>query len=213
MTDEIARGAVPEWMEKMRQRAERAERERDDLKRRFEVTLDERSRLHTDIQRVEKELDEARNDAAAAFVAGRAENAEALERAEADNAALLEALDEAVQQVESVDLQGAEALRGVLDAEHPGAALLERMRETEQISEDRRQLLEDVARACRGLGPTTPGVEAVVGRALERLRALEAFRKAAGVVEEMWRHLRRNGGVEASISAVLDALDATEPKP
>lgn len=104
----------------------------------------------TRTEQAEREWDEARNDAAAAFVAGRADVREEIERAEADNAALVVVL-RGVEHVESRNPsegmrycpQCGECEAGHTEAcvlgnalhgaFHTGAALLERMRTLEEL--------------------------------------------------------------------------------
>lgn len=121
-------------------------------------------------EQAERERDEARS-ALADAVKVVAETHVARDRAEADNAALLQgiaAFHEAWKT--GRDTLALAALLRLAQADHPGAAILEE-------SERRRQLLEDVAKACRGLAPVTPEVEAVVGRSLERMRAADMVRE------------------------------------
>lgn len=125
----------------------------------------------------ERERDEARRNAHVVGVAMSNEVA-ARERAEADNAVLLDVLREVrIHACTELGCMACFKRAQAEQADHPGTALLERMRETERLSEERRQLLEDVAKACRSMGPETPEVQSVVGRALERLRALETVRE------------------------------------
>lgn len=154
----------------------------DGWQRQCEETQQERNAAMLRAEQAERERDEARHAVLRRFNEANEEKA-ARERAEADNAALLESYrrtwgcvmhDNVVHspacnaspQGECTPSCPARVASTLLASGHPGAALLEE-------SERRRQLLEDVAKACRGLGPVTPEIEAVVGRVLERLRALE----------------------------------------
>lgn len=158
--------ALEKQLAAVKARAEQAERERDEAVEKathIREARDEYARL-LNAEEVARERAERERDEACEY--WKAEIA-ARERAEADNAALVRGIHAFHEAWKSGrDTLALVALLRLAHGDHPGAALLEK-------SERRRQLLEDVAKACRGLGPVTPEVETILGRVLERLQALE----------------------------------------
>lgn len=137
---ERERAAIAEDLAAVRQSAEFFDRAANEERKRAE--------------QAEQDRDEARAGEAAAFVAGKAEAREEIERAEADNAALLEAYRRTWSVVQHDNVLHSPAcnasddplgictpdcpalyVSNLLKADHPGAALLERLRALEKVRE------------------------------------------------------------------------------
>lgn len=188
----------------MRQRAEQAERERDEWRRRA----------------LERDLD-------VTYLTDRAE------RAEADNAALLGALRPLVEGVLDTRSRGdgsslflardsepgpevlpetpLERLLDVWSADHPGSALLERMRHLEAKVEEFAFYANQAHVALTDAGVSEDGstVADRVSRLLERMRALEALAQSVRVYLDPDAKVHDLFPVRSAIAAV----DATKLTP
>lgn len=147
----------------------------------------------TRAEQAERERDEARKDAEAlktVLAAERVGYQQVLDErdcAGADNAALLDGLRTARDPHAFNTCHGTDCACGVvdlLDADHPGAALLE---EIKSLRSDLAKLEESACGTCAPDQYATPEARKVAC-ALERMRALEAFREDMAKAVDGWGH-------------------------